>query len=209
MKIQILAAIIVLSLGASAQAQLVNYVESDSGDLSGNGAAPTFLNFGIGQNTITGTMGRPPGGAIDRDIFTFTITPGEAVTSLRVLNFQPVTPPGPVGSFLAISGSNTINTGNPSAHLSNILVSGSGELLFALAAGSYSNSLGTQPMTLGLTAPLNPGNYTIWFQELSTPVNYTLGVTVAAVPEPSSYALVAAGLLLLTCVGRRVPRMSR
>jgi len=198
-----MAVYISLALCGIMHAQIVNYVESTSGDLSGVATAPTVLDFAPGLNTVAGTMGRPAGGAIDRDIFTFHLENWEQVTSLNVLDYSPAATPGAIGSFLAISGSNTINLTNPSTHLSNILVSGTGEILSFLAAGSYSDSLGTQPHTLGLTAPLGAGDYTIWFQELSTPVNYRLGISVVAVPEPSTWGLIGAGFILLICFYHR------
>lgn len=191
-----------LALGGSLSAQIVNYLESVSGDLSSSGAAPTFLNFDLGQNKVSGTMGRPNRNvAVDADIFTFTVNPGEWITSINILTFSPVAAPGPVGSFFAISGSSTINQTNPSTHLSNRLITGTGEILPLLAAGSFSDTVG-QPATLGLTAPLGAGNYTIWFQELSTNVDYTIGVTLSAVPEPSTYAWGGAAALL-GCVAVR------
>ncbi|MFT3784294.1 MAG: PEP-CTERM sorting domain-containing protein [Nibricoccus sp.] len=201
MKTKILAALFVLS-SSLAHAQL-NYSEAVSGDLSGNALLPTVLDFAPGLNTVSGVMGRPPGGAIDRDIFTFHLESWEQVTSINVLQYNPSVTPGVIGSFLAISKGTTTNLTNPSTHLSNILIGSTGEILPFLAAGSYSDSLGNQPATQGLTAPLGGGDYTVWFQELTTPVAYTLGITVAAVPEPSTYAAVGAGLLLLGCIVRR------
>jgi len=210
MKTTLLAAAAALCLSASLPAQLTNYVESISGDLSNLGTAPTFLNFDVGLNTVSGTMGRPNRTSpIDADIFTFSINPGEWVTSISILNFAPVAAPGFAGSFFAISGSNTIDLVNPSLHLSNRLINGTGEILPGLAAGAFSDTLTgaqDQPPTLGLTAPLGQGTYTIWFQELSTNVDYSIGVTVSAVPEPSTYALAGAGALTAMAPWRRRQR---
>jgi hypothetical protein len=206
MKARLLAATIALAMCGTLSAQIITYVESVSGDLSGTATAPTFLSFGLGQNTVSGTMGRPPGGAIDRDIFTFKVQEWERITAITLLRFEPVAAPGPIGSFFAISGTNTINLTNPSTHLSNRLVSGPGELLPLLIAGAFSDTLGTQPATQGIRGPLGQGDYTIWFQELSTSVNYTLGVTVTAVPEPATYAMGGGALLLAVCLLRRRAR---
>ena len=210
MKKKLLAAFAALALSGALPAQIINYVETISGDLSNSGAAPTLLNFGLGQNTVSGTMGRPNNTAhSDADIFSFTVNPGETVTSISILSFAPVSRPGFAGSFFAISGANTINLTNPSSHLSNRLISTTGEILPGLAAGAFSDTLTgpqTQPHTLGLSAPLWAGDYTIWFQELSTNVGYTIGVTLTAVPEPSTYALTGAGLLCGLVVLRRRKR---
>lgn len=199
MKSKLFAAVTALALSGDLPAQLINYTETVSGDLSNLGTAPTFLNFDVGLNTVSGTMGRPNRNSpIDADIFTFTLNPGEWLTSISILTFAPVSAPGFAGSFFAISGSNTINLTNPSMHLSNRLINGTGEILALLDAGAFSDTLTgaqTQPHTLGFTAPLGQGDYTIWFQELSTNVDYSIGVTVSAVPEPSTYALCGAAAL--------------
>jgi hypothetical protein len=110
-----------LCLGTILPAQLTHYVESISGGLSTLGTTPTFLNFDVGLNTVSGTMGRPNRTSpIEADIFTFSINPGEWGTSISILNFFP----GFAGSFFAISGSNRIGLVNPSLHLRDRLIDG-------------------------------------------------------------------------------------
>lgn len=192
-------------VGTALHAQPAMYLESVSGDLSNNNAAPTLLNFDVGLNIVDGRMGRPGTGAIDRDIFSFTLNPGEILTGFNVITYQPVTSAN-VGSFLAISMGNLITTANASNHLSNALVTGSGDILSTLAAGAYSDTVGQPSMTNGFSQPLGEGTYTVWFQELSSFVDYRLGLTVSAVPEPSTYALLGAGVLGLLCMQRRLRR---
>jgi hypothetical protein len=167
-----------------------NYDDSVS-DLSNLGSAPTSLNFEVGVNSVAGRMGRPAGGTIDADVFTFTVTPGHALTSINVVRFEPLQ-----NSFFAIASGSSIDQTSSANHLSNMLVSNTGEILTTLASGSYDG--GT-----GLTAPLAAGTYTAWFQETAAEVNYEIAFTVAAVPEPSVYALMAIGLGL---VGARAKR---
>jgi len=159
----------------------LTYIESTNGDLSGLGAAPTILDLGIGENTIFGTMGRTT--AVDADIFSFSIVGGQSLTSISLLDFAPANSAF-TGSFFAIAFGSTINTSDGNSHAANSLVDGSPSELLSpdvLLGEKFSGGDST------LTNPLGPGNYTIWFQETSTSVQYTLRFTV--VPEPSTLAL--------------------
>ncbi len=170
----------VASLFTTSSALALVYRENISGDLSSNHLAPTPLTFDVSVNRISGTMGGDPGEGIplDRDFFKFTLAPGQALTSINVLQFDPQGQ-----SFYAISGGPTIGITSPADHLSNVLVTGLGEILDDLDNGSYSGGL-------GLTAPLQPGTYTVWFQELASVVTYDFAYTVtsnvAPVPEPGT-----------------------
>jgi len=184
---------ILLSVTATAHAAV--WDESLNGDLSNDGNAPTPLTFNLGTNVVSGTMGSdlphiPP----DRDIFTFTLQPGQALTSIVFTVFTPTNQ-----SFYAVAPGSTIDTTSGSTHLSNTLVKRTGEnILDDLARGSYSAS------SLGLTAPLTAGTYTIWFQEFSSVVTYSTTYTVTPVPEPSAYAIaLPLGLAALIALRRR------
>lgn len=170
-----------------------NWTESLDGNLSGNGLAPTPLTLGVGVNVISGTMGRDlPQDPVDRDIFTFTLGAGEYLTSINFLVFTPTNQ-----SFYAIAPGSTINTADASGHLSNTLVNSTGEFLDDLALGAFSG--GT-----GLTAPVGPGTYTIWFQELSSVVTYSTAYTV--VPEPGTTLSLLGGAAMLLHLRRRRDR---
>jgi PEP-CTERM motif len=172
---RLLLALVPIILTGTAQALVLN--ENTFGDLSNDNLAPTPLSLDLGVNRIGGTMGRDlPSDPVDRDIFTFTLAPGRILTSINVLVFTPTNQ-----SFYAIAPGNTIDDSDPATHLSNTLVKTTGELLDDLETNPYSG--GT-----GLTAPLGPGTYTIWFQELSSVVTYDIAYTVAAspVPEPGT-----------------------
>jgi hypothetical protein len=189
-------------LGAALHGQPVNYVEGVSGDLSNDANGPTFLNFDVGQNLVSGRMGRPGTGPIDRDIFSFTLGQGERVTSIDILSFAPTSNAG-VGAFLALSMGNMISTANTSNHLSNTLVSGTGGILDDLKTSAFSNSVGAS-VGLRLEGELDAGTYTVWFQELATFVDYQIGFTVTPVPEPSTYAACGAAALGLLALRRRM-----
>jgi len=170
----------------------LNYNEGVSGDLSDNRLAPTMLTLSLGSNIISGTMGGDPGDGIplDRDFFYFTIHPGQLLTSINVLQY---TPPGQ--SFYAIAAGTSIDIESPSDHLANFLITGNGNILDDMALGSYSGGL-------GITDPLGPGTYTVWFQELASVVAYQMDYTIAPIPEPGT-ALVGAALGIVALARRR------
>lgn len=182
-------------LVAALPARAIDYIESINGDLTATiaseiASSPTPLVFGLGVNTVSGTMGGDAGEGIllDRDFFTFTLAPGQTLTSINMLVFSPVGQ-----SFYAIAPGTSISLISPAGHLSNVLINGTGEYLDDLALGAYSG--GT-----GLTAPLGAGTYTVWFQELASVVTYSTSYTV--VPEPSTITALAGGLGLLLGIGR-------
>jgi len=181
-----------MAVTAPATLHALNYNEAVSGDLSDNRLAPTPLTLTLGSNIISGTMGGDPGDGIplDRDFFSFIIHPGQLLTSINVLEY---TPSGQ--SFYAISAGTSIDIESPSDHLANYLITGNGNILDDMALGSHSGGL-------GITDPLGPGTYTVWFQELASVVTYQMDYTIAAIPEPST-ALFGAALGLVAMARRR------
>jgi len=174
LRLQLIDSAIVASiLGATPVRAATLWDEVVNGDLSSNNLSPTPLTWGIGMNSVRGTMGRDLGAGVplDPDFFTFSLSPGQALISIVVSQFDPQG-----ASFYALAAGTSIDTGSPANHLSNILVTGTGEVLAALDAGSYNGGL-------GLTAPLGAGTYTVWFQELSSVVTYQMDYTVVAIPE--------------------------
>jgi hypothetical protein len=191
--------VILASLGATLPSHALDYVESIDGDLTATiasniASAATPLVFDLGVNTVSGTMGADAGEGIplDRDFFTFTLSPGQSLTSINMLAFSHVGQ-----SFYAIAPGTSISLVSSAGHLSNVLITGTGEYLDDLDAGAYDG--GT-----GLTAPLGPGTYTIWFQELASQVNYSTAYTV--VPEPGTTLSLLSGAATLLHLRRRRDR---
>lgn len=168
--------------------------ESELGDLSDDGSAPTEIDFMLGENEIRGRMGFIDA-AVDSDVFRFTVPNGLTLTSFRMENYTE-TPDIEGGSFLAIASGSSISTVLGSTHLSNALIGQAGEWLDDLAAGARYGSPAANVQ--GLTAPVPPGDYVIWFQETSTQIDYTMIATLA-VPEPPTASIAAmAGIVWLS-----------
>lgn len=192
-----LAALSALALAASEARADVVYNETTNGDLSNNGLIPTVISFHSGSNQVLGTTGR--GSTVDRDYFTFTIPENNLFSGIWEL---PGTTAGGV-SFIGLQAGPqlTLPTNTQTAagllgwyHYDASLVNTD---LFPLMSISANGSS-------GFTPPLSSGTYTIWIQDF-TPGTYTYGFDfrVTPVPEPSTYGLVGAGLVLALAARRR------
>ncbi len=200
MKLKQLPIILVLMLLASPVfAQTIVHDEAINGDLSDSGPAPTSLGiFGLGVNTIQGSIGPSTGGSgasnmsSDADIFTFDIAPGLFVSSVTTTRSGP-------GFQSFIGHSPTISIANFTSNDSL------GTALAAGGGGLFTNS-GTISLAAGAGIPttLGPGSNTFIFQETGAgPVDYSISFNVvSAVPEPSS-AVMLSGITLLGFVRRR------
>jgi hypothetical protein len=174
------------------------YTESVNGELSADTAVPTFLNFSVGLNTVSGRMGRGTvtPGQTDADVFSFTIGAGDVLTSIALNRFTASASVGS-GSFLAIALGSGINSASGATHLSNMLVSSPAEILDDLVAQKrYTAGFGSAAGPSSLVWPVGPGTYTVWLQEAGqAAVDYTLAFSV--VPEPSALALGGLALLMV------------
>lgn len=197
----LLCILVVLALPLS-RARAMNWDESTDGDLSNNGAAPTFVSLTSGSNLFTGTMGffGPNPQDFDADIWRFTIDPGYYLTGINLLAYS--APAANIQSFMALDDATTINMFDPSQHLSNGLwteeFDGFGNTYTDLLAIL---DLGPEYGGTGFNGPLGPGNYTFWIQEGSDPISYTIDFVVTPVPEPAGALLV--GLAGMSALMRR------
>lgn len=191
-----LTALLTLTPTPTHAAPTESWTESLHGDLSDLHTSPTPVPISLGDNLITGRMGSLPNFAFDADIFTFQVPFASILTSINLVQFEMLEDVGG-GSFFAISAGTSIDPNSPSRHLSNLLIESPGELFPRLANPTYAGP--------GIRAPLPAGNYTLWFQELSTPVNYQFSLTLSPVviPEPSTTLPLLTLPALLTA---RLPR---
>ncbi|MDN5753358.1 MAG: FxDxF family PEP-CTERM protein [Nitrosospira sp.] len=182
----------------------IAYDETVSGDfvsaiLEPSGVSPgTFAGvMTAGVNTITGTFGNSAAAGRDTDVFSFEIPAGQQLTAIdltyAVVSGDPVN-----GSYFGIQDGLAIGTSleTVGSNLSNALVMENGDLLSEFDRGPEFG--GT-----GLTAPLGPGNYTMFMSGLDAVVDYRMDFNVSAIPEPETYAMLLAGLGLLGAMARR------
>ncbi len=166
------------------------YDEAVSGDLANSGLAPTTITLAAGSNLVSGNTGNV--GGVDRDYLSFTVPAGMQWVGLTVL--QGTTVLG-TSSFIGVqSGAQvTAPVGGPATDLL-------GWTLFAPAdiGSDILARIGTGAGAIGFSAPLGAGSYAVWIQETAAgSSHYGFDFVLAAVPEPASYALLGAGLLVL------------
>ena len=194
-------AVATLALVGTGLAQAaVAWDESVSGDLSGDGLAPSFAALVAGSNTLRGTTGRPAGGAIDRDYLHISVPAGHALQSLWVRTGT-TTIGG--GSFVGLmSGSQfTIPPSTFTADgMLGFTLFGPDQLDTDLFDVMSLPSLGSS----GFEVPLPAGDYSLWVQETGTgSVSYALEFTVVVVPEAPTVLTMLGGLALLAGALRR------
>jgi hypothetical protein len=185
-------AILVATTGAQAA---VAWDESTQGDLSNVGASPTFVALSTGANQILGTTGNQ-GTGTDRDMFRVTVPAGFQLTSLQVLTS---TTPLNLG-FLGIQSGSQITSTSSSAALA-----GWTHYTVADRGTNVLPRVGTGAGAIGFTGALGAGNYAFWIQDFDAGVSpYGFELTLAAVPEPSTAAVMLLGLVGIAGLRRRL-----
>ena len=189
--------------GMAAHGSII-YNEAVSGDLSNIFSSPTLLTVSLGLNDVFGSTGKSATtGIIDRDYFTFTVSPGEALSGITVLSGTQTL--GPLGdSFIGVeSGTQLVNpqTATDATGLLGWTHYGTDDIgvnILPLMGISSMNST-------GFTGPLPAGTYSFWVQEASVgTVNYGLEFTIT--PEPASWTMLLTGIAALAGIARRTAR---
>lgn len=176
------------------------WVESQSGDLSNSGLAPTAVTLGLGSNLIAGTTGRISG-VVDRDYFSFTLPAGTQLSSVFVL---------PGSTFLGFSAVSFIAVqAGPQVTVSPTATSAAGLLgWWHFGENDVGTDIlglmGTGGSAIGFNDPLPAGTYSFWIQDTgSGTAQYRLDFGVTPVPEPGAALLLLAGLAGLAGVKAR------
>lgn len=186
-----------LSLASASAATLYN--ESVSGDLSNLGTSPTSLTFGLGSNQVLGATGRLT--AVDRDYLTFTIAPGQLLTSITVLSGTSV---GAAVSFIGLQAGNQVTVASNAATAAGLL--GWWHYSAADIGTDILDDMGVANNgSSGFAPPLGAGDYAVWIQEFSSgSFSYAFDFNVQTVPEPSTTLSAAFALAVLLQARRKV-----
>lgn len=169
---------------------MADYNEITNGDLSNNFASPTSIELSAGNNIITGSTT-----ADNPDFFTFTVPAGFDVSSIILQSYT-----GPDGSYFAVDNASAFPGIDSDAGFVVSTLIDDGRLLDGveqpsevgqdlLAPGVGNNP--TQPANPpAITGPgsLEPGVYSVWYQELAGNTTYEFNVLLTprlAPPSPS------------------------
>jgi len=182
-----LTAAAVVSLGSAAKA--ADY----TGPYSDDGMAPTPVSFSLGDNTLAGTSG-----GFVSSYMTFTIAPGEDLSSIIVLDGSPA----PDRFFFGIASGKTVYVDPSFTSAAGLIgwtlfsnADDNTDILGALGAAAPAN-FPAVPGTTGFKPPLGPGTYSTWIVDgdgVANTVPFKLDFVVSAAPEPSTLVLMLAG----------------
>ncbi len=134
-----------------------SYDEAASGDLSGDGAAPTALTVSAGSNVITGTTGNT-----DRDYAAFSVPAGHQLTAINVNAYQS----GSTQSFVAIAAGSQITSTTDASVLLGYKLFTAADVGTDIMPAMGMATTGANAAQ-GFTAPLPAGDYTFWVQEIA------------------------------------------
>ena len=145
-------------------------------DTTGSGASPAAM-FQVGENSYTGAY---EGGGISQ---TFNVAAGGTYNfSVNVASLGGIYTNGSGGSFSILVDSSSLASWNSSSIPA-------GQTLRSSLVGSETLTAGNHTLSLLVERPYK--------EDGTTPYQYLDNVSVAAVPEPETYAMMLAGLGLM------------
>lgn len=170
---------VALLMAFTSWARADNWIEAIDGPLSSDKDAPTHLTLSVGSNLIEGSVSPSP---IDPDFVTFDIQIGQTLESIVVTKYES----NQLLSFIALQqGTSITSTTNGSELLGAALI---GSQPGVAVGDDILDDLGEAELSgLGFEDALEPGSYTLWFQETAADVDYGLNLTI--VPEPNTCAI--------------------
>ena len=168
------------------------YDETVDGDLSGDRENPTARVLAAGSNTVTATVI-----AGDLDYLTLTVPTGLELDSIVLDSYASPTPV----SFIAVQSGTIFTVPADAPTVGDLL--GWAHFGSTLVGSDILDDMGGAGLgAIGFTPPLGSGDYTFWIQETSAlQAGFTMDFIVT--PEPTSVALLTAGLLALAGLRRR------
>ncbi len=181
--------------------------ESVNGSLSASGASPTALTLSDGVNAVIGTVG----GSAQQDWVALTVPTGFDLSSLVLASYVSTDSQGFFGVQVGPNFTSSVNSASSwlgYTHFGTGAANGSlgpVNLVGADLLPIMGNNVVDSPGSQGFTPPLNAGTYTFLIQQLGASTAYEFDFDVTAVPEPSTFAILAVGALAFLGVLRRKP----
>ncbi len=196
-------AVVLLLCTANAHAAIV-YIEASSGDLSGDGLAPTSIAVEAGSNEIYGSTGRTAEAGTDRDYFAISVPTGHQIVAL--IEKAGTTSVGGV-SFLAVQVGTQVTVPVSPSDATGLL--GWIHYFGATADTDILEALGSNGFgATDFIPPLPSGDYAFWIQETGLgSSSYGFDIVISPVPEPSAAAGLLVGLLAFGLARARAQRM--
>lgn len=171
-----------------------SFDESLAGDLSGDFLNPTAINFNLGSNIISGSVGGSAnggGGATngsDADYFSFSLAANQTLNAIRVISIDPADSNRSFFGYI-----NDTNFQNQSTV--------DGFVLFQDNSGDVTSGL--------IGGPLTGGIHSFWIQETAGVLRpYSIEFEVTQVPVPAAALLFGSALGFLPWLKRRQKKQS-
>jgi len=189
MRLLVLTAALVSLFQVQRAGAAILYAEGVSGDLSNNRLLPTQLVLSTGVNSILATSA-----GSDREYFTLVLPINLLLTQLILASYDSFDDT----SFIGVQAGTTFTVAPTTLNAAGLLgwthfgpntVATEGtDILDNIGAGGFGAT--------NFAPPLPSGSYTFWVQQASSSLtSYQLDFVVTSVPEPSTWALLAVGLL--------------
>ena len=167
--------------------------EATLGDFSDNGLAPSHFSLGAGTTIIAGTFGATSvAGRHDLDYVSITVPVGHVLSRFVLVDANV----GGAFSFVGIQAGPAVTVEPDNWSIETPLL-GWAHFGSSSAGRDLLPEMAVSPGSVGFTAPLPAGTYSMWIMELDTSdaYRYRFGLEVVAIPGPG----VLAGMAILVC----------
>jgi hypothetical protein len=184
-----LSAVVAISfLCATAQAGIVAD-ETQLGDFSNDGLAPTHFSLVAGTNVVAGTFGASALPDVhDLDYVSFTVPAGHVMSRFVLIDAYV----GGAFSFVGMQAGPALTVPPDNWSIETPLL-GWAHFGSSSIGRDLLPEMAVSPGSVGFTTPLPSGTYSLWIMELDTSESYRyrFGIEVVAVPGPGALATVA------------------